>query len=485
MTNAADAEKRYIIFGVGKKGKECYGFLKQKNRKIDFFVDNDTSRWGESIDGLLIRKPADIDQTDPDKTIIVLACARGEKEIERQMTDMGIYIKYNCIRFFDLYMQEMKPCYIEWDKVIRNNYSGAKGYEELFFDFQIFAGQKNGGISRYFHEIISRVATKCSVDLFEGFNNNDNSLISGQNIFNRYYKRRCEGITDIKECRNILNSSLVHSFVKNKKYKVYHPTYYHDYGFDNFKVRVITVHDMIHELYKMDQKTIFEKKNMISKADGIIAVSENTKRDLIDIYNVDEKKIKVIYHANSLKMNITTPRIVKEPYILYVGRRDGYKNAEILMQAFARCRHRKDLKIVFFSTAGFSKEEKRLFEELKIEDRVEHISGSDSTLANLYHYAEIFVYPSLYEGFGIPILEAMHYGTPVITSNTSSLPEVGGDAAQYFAPDSADDLAACMDKLLDNEEQRLKMGQAGILWEKNFSWEKSAEEHTKYYRQFF
>lgn len=485
MITDVDMEKNFIIFGAGKKGRECYELLKQKNRKIEFFVDNDTAKWGKSIDECPIRQPADINKMDPARTIIVIACARGEQEIERQMTDMGIYIRYTWIRFFDLYMQEIKPCYFEQDKIIQNDYLDQVGCEELFYDFQIFGVQKNGGISRYFHEIISRVALDYKVALFEGFNNNDNSLVNMQNIFNRYYKQQCKGITDIKECRNILNSSLLHSFVKNKKYKVYHPTYYHDYGLDGYKACIITVHDMIYELYKLDQKIILEKKNMITKADGIIAVSENTKKDLIDLYNVDEKKIRVIYHANSLTANITIPRIVKEPYILYVGKRDGYKNAKTLLYAFARSRYRKDLKIVFFSAEGFSDQEKQFLSELKIEDRIEHRSGSDAVLANLYNYAEIFVYPSLYEGFGIPVLEAMHYGTPVILSNTSSLPEVGGDAAEYFTPDSADALAECMDKLLDDEEKRKKMGQAGRSWEKMFSWDKSAEEHMKYYRQFF
>lgn len=482
MIKDADMEKNFIIFGAGKKGKECYEFLKQKNRQIAFFVDNDTAKWGKSIEGLLIRQPADINKMDPAKTVIVIACARGEREIERQMVDMGIYLRYNWIRFFDLYMKEIKPCYFEQDKIINNEYSGTKGCEELLYDFQIFARQKNGGVSRYFHEIISRVAKKCSVDLYEGFNNNNNSLFDQKEILNRYYRGDYEGI---REGRNILNSSLLHSFVKNRKYKVYHPTYYYDYGLDSSKACIITVHDMIHELYKLDQKIILEKKNMIAKADGIIAVSENTKKDLIDIYNVDEKKIRVIYHANSLAVNITTPRIVKEPYILYVGKRDRYKNANTLLYAFARSRYRKDLKIVFFSAEGFSDQEKQFFSELKIENRIEHISGDDVILANLYYYAEIFVYPSLYEGFGIPVLEAMHYGTPVILSNTSSLPEVGGDAAEYFTPDSADALAECMDKLLDDEEKRKKMGQAGRSREKMFSWDKSAEEHMKYYRQFF
>lgn len=482
MTTYSDFRKNFIIFGAGRKGKECYALLKQQNRHISFFTDNDAAKWGNDIDGIPIRRPVDIKKSDPRNTLIVIACEGGEQAIRRQLICMGIYVEYSCTSFLELCMLEMKPYYLEQDRIIQSSYPNTKECEKLLYDFQIFAEHKNGGVSRYFHEIIRRIAMRCNVDLFEGLNESDNSLIHQKGSFNRYYRRDGEGIW---ECRNILNCSLFHSFVKNRKYKIYHPTYYHDYELDNSGACIITVYDMIHELYQMHQNTISEKKNMIFKADGIIAISENTKKDLINIYNVDEKKIKVIYLANSLAMNVTSPRIVKEPYILYVGNRGGYKNAETLLYAFAGSRYKKNLKIVFFSGGAFSDREKQIITELKLENDIEQLFGDDVVLANLYKYAEIFVYPSLYEGFGLPILEAMHYGTPVITSDSSSLPEVGGDAAVYFTPDSADELAECMDRLLDDKEQRRKMGQAGMLWEKMFSWDKCAEEHMKLYEQFF
>lgn len=482
MVTDSCLSKNFIIFGAGHKGKQCYAFLKQDKRQVSFFVDNDKVKWGSDIDGIPVRCPMDIEKADPRNTVIVIASAKGEQEIIYQMVCMGIYVRYSCTSFLELCMLRIKPYYLEQNRNIQSGYPARKGCEELLYDFQTFAEQKNGGISRYFHEIISRAAMRYSVDLFEGLNENDNSLIQEEGSFNRYYRRDGENIW---ECQNILNCSLFHSFVKNKKYKVYHPTYYHDYELDNFQACIITVHDMIHELYQMDQRMISEKKNMISKADGIVAVSENTKRDLVNLYNVDDRKIKVVYHANSLTYDVTVPRIILEPYILYVGNRSGYKNAEILLRAFAKSRYRNDLKVVFFSGGEFSEKEKQFFVNLKLEGNVAQLSGDDAVLANLYKYAEIFVYPSLYEGFGLPILEAMHYGTPVITSNSSSLPEVGGEAAVYFTPDSADELAECMDRLLGDKEQRRKLGQAGMLRERMFSWDRSAEEHMKFYEHFF
>lgn len=285
--SSGDFNENYIIFGAGHQGKKCYELLKRDNGHISFFVDNDAVKWGNSIEGIPIRCPAEIKKTNPEHTIIVIACAKGEQDIKQQMIQVGIYAKYRCIGFLAFCMLKTKPYYLEQDRMIQSSYPNTKSCEELLYDFQIFARQKNGGVSRYFHEIISRIAMRYSVDLFEGLNENDNSFIHEKSIFNRYYRRDGESVW---ECQNILNCSLFHSFVKDRKYKVYHPTYYHDYELDNYKACIITVYDMIHELYQMDPGTVSEKKSMISKADRIIAISENTKKDLIDIYHVEEKR---------------------------------------------------------------------------------------------------------------------------------------------------------------------------------------------------
>jgi glycosyltransferase involved in cell wall biosynthesis len=474
--------KNFIIFGAGYLGETCCMFLKSNNRNILFFVDNDSSKWGKEFKGVSIKQPIDIKKTNPNDTIIIIASAQYEREIEDQLMYTGIYLKYQCIRWKDFGMMEIKPYYVQEDKSIHDDYPDTNGCGEILYDFQIFSMQNNGGISRYFAELIKRVAKNSNVDFFEGYNKNNNTLIREKNIFNRYYKKNLNNISLYKE---ILNCSLLHSFVGNRKYKVYHPTYYRDYGLENSKACIITVHDMIYELYNLDQRTILEKKNMIYKSDGIIVVSENTKSDLINLYNINEDKIQVIYEANSLSTVVTEPRIIKEPYILYVGNRDGYKNMETLLYAFARSRYKKDLSLVFFSGGELTQNEKHLLVHLKVEKRVKYMSGNDDILANLYKYAEVFVYPSLYEGFGLPVLEAMHYGTPVIVSDKASLPEVAGDAAVYFNPISVDELEECINSLLDDREQRERIKQAGILQEKKFSWDKCADEHIKFYQKFY
>ena len=123
-----------------------------------------------------------------------------------------------------------------------------------------------------------------------------------------------------------------------------------------------------------------------------------------------------------------------------------------------------------------------MIHDLKIDKAVQWLGCDDNILANLYAFAEVFVYPSKYEGFGIPILEAMHYGTPVITSNTSSMPEVGGKAAEYFDPYSIEDLCYKLDGLLDNKEKRKELLILGKEREKEFSWEKCVSQTLEVYK---
>lgn len=469
--------KNIIIFGAGKVGQECYRILKQKSYCICFFCDNDLEKQGKYIDGIPIREIAAIRERDSlDTTVVIAVRLRYEDEIEDQLINKGIFIEYMCVKFSQLCMPQLRTYYMEAKKKYTEEHLLSCLNIDILFDYQVFMMQKNGGISRYFYEIIKRIKKQCTVDCFEGFNHNDYSKNALRVKKDEQY---------LLEYAEILNYGLFNDFSKNKKYKIYHPTYYQDFGIENVKVHIITVHDMIHELYHMDKQIIENKKNMICKADGIIAVSENTKKDIIDLYNIDEKKIKVIYHGNSLHIKCSTNPIIKEPYILYVGKRKGYKDAITLLYAFSECRYCKDLKLVFFGGGEFTKNEEECFSELGLADYIQWVSGDDIVLANLYQYAELFVYPSLYEGFGLPILEAMHYGTPVITARSSSLTEVGGDAVTYFEPGSKENLAECIDYLLNNNSKRREMSQVGIKREKLFSWDKSANEHIKFYQQFF
>ncbi len=476
ITTKLNIQNNIIIIGAGKVGQECYFMLKDSCYNICFFCDNDRNKQGKYIDNILIRSIESIRQMDSLSTTLIIAVNfLYEKEIEYQLMNMGILLQYVCIRFSQLCIPKLREYYLETKKSIQNICCESINKFDILYDHQAFMMQTNGGISRYFYEIIKRTKEQLTVDWFEGFN---------YNVYSKNALRVKKTEQYLLGYAELLNLSILHDFTKNKNYKIYHPTYYKGYGFEDAKTYVVTVHDMIHELYHMDKETIKNKKNMIKKADGIIAVSENTKKDLINIYDIDERNIQVIYHANSLQISCSEEPIIKGQYILYVGNRGGYKDAKTLVHAFANCRYYKDIKLVFFGGGEFTKEEKELFEEIGIVDYIEWQSGDDTILVNLYQYAELFVYPSLYEGFGIPILEAMHYGTPVITARSSSLTEIGGNAVAYFEPGSYESLAECIDCLLSDSSRRKELRQAGIKREKLFSWSKSAKEHINFYRKF-
>lgn len=351
----------------------------------------------------------------------------------------------------------------------------------ILYDHQIFSVQKYGGISRYFYEIIKRVACKENVYLYEGYHINEYGLENLKNL-KCYEGRKRPAVRYTGWIFRYLNSQILNKFTRDLLLEIYHPTYYEDFNINKGKL-IVTVYDMIHELYSPNDTTVSKKKNLIEKADGIIAISESTKNDLIEILNVNPDKIKVIYLANSLEVNNIGDRLVKEPYILYVGNRGGYKNFENYLKAIAVSKYKNDISIICFGGGNFTKDEKSLISDFKLANKIKLFSGDDKILANLYKYAEAFVYPSIYEGFGLPPLEAMQYATPVIVSNSSSIPEVVGDAGIYFNAEDIEDIAFKIDSVLQNSELKKELSKKGLEQVKLFSWDKCANETIDFYKQ--
>jgi glycosyltransferase involved in cell wall biosynthesis len=231
---------------------------------------------------------------------------------------------------------------------------------------------------------------------------------------------------------------------------VLHPTYYDPYVLkEKVKPLIITVHDMIHELFpeyfSRDKKTIHNKEVMIFKADKIIAISESTKNDILKFYPmIGEDKIDTIYHGTSFE---SLANREKENYILFVGQRSGYKNFRLFLTAVAPLLLKYDMRLICTGTP-FNDQEKEMMGDLHITERTICKFVSEKELSNLYSKAIAFVFPSLYEGFGIPVLEAFSTGCPAILANTSSLPEIGGDAALYFDPYSIEDMRSAIERVI-------------------------------------
>lgn len=224
----------------------------------------------------------------------------------------------------------------------------------------------------------------------------------------------------------------------------------------------------------------------VKKAAKIITISQSSKDDIIQEYGVASSKVTVAHLG--VKESLTSPMkdtdllekySVSTPYVLFVGTIQPRKNVKRLIQAFAEVVVKNpELRLVIIGKKGWQYEE--ILSEpgkLGITDKVIFLHDvSDSELASFYKNAEVFVLPSLYEGFGLPVLEAMKYKCPVITSNVSSLPEAGGDAALYVNPEETKDIAEKMEEVLSDKNLREKMVKKGEEQVKKFSWEKSAKE---------
>lgn len=374
----------------------------------------------------------------------------------------------------------------------------------ILYDHQIFERQEIGGISRCFVELYRNLpkGIESKISLKES----DNVYIKALNItgvcpkrtgINHFICRRhfpgkwhlyswYNGIVKPKESPdyNLINSI---EEIKKGDFDIFHPTYFSDYfmPYLNGKPFVLTIHDMTPELYPQyfrGDNQIALKRELAPLANAIIAVSENTKQDVIRILGVPEEKVHVVYHGCSLSIPKKEHQPFHYPYILYVGDRRGYKNfIPFVKQITPVLKHHKELHVIC-TGHPFNKDEKVLFNELGVSHLfINKWAETDADLYDLYHFAECFVYPSDYEGFGIPILEAYQADCPVLLNRASCFPEIAKDAAIFFDLDSYDlsdkyEMLFSMSlderaSLLDKQRKRLA----------DFSWEKSAEKLTQIY----
>ena len=269
--------------------------------------------------------------------------------------------------------------------------------------------------------------------------------------------------------------------LKEGDFDVFHPTFFDKYflKYLHGKPFVITVHDLMPEIfgwYKGDPQ-IANKPELCEKAAAIIAVSENTKKDLCRLYNVPKEKVHVVYHGFPKKWIMPQgQRLIPEPYFLYIGRRGGYKNWEQTVKDFALfCRCHPEVKMVC-TGAEFNDDELKLLKELNVTESIINKFASEEQLWNLYSFAIAFVFPSIYEGFGMPILEAYACGCPVMLNNKSCFPEIGGKAAIYFnSQNGQSDLFNNMEIIFSmTESERNSLRIKGFEQLKKYSWEKSA-----------
>jgi glycosyltransferase involved in cell wall biosynthesis len=373
---------------------------------------------------------------------------------------------------------------------------------KVLYDYKIFSNQRYGGVSRYFYELIKNIFDINDekiekIFLFQGFHLCDYDLSFLKNDKLNYFGIKRPRIKKTNRIFRTINNIFFKYYIKKnnlelKNNVIYHPTYYNFYELRFIKkLRVVqTVYDMTYErfpkLFNKAYIVINEKKISIDRADHIICISNFTKQDLVEITNINPGKIDVIYLATNLN-KIPKELLVNvdkfKPYILYVGDRHSYKNFKIVLDCFISKKLYKDFNLVCFGGNNFMPKEIEIINEHSyIKNKIFQISGNDNLLASFYRNAFSLIYPSKYEGFGLPVLEALSLGCPVICSNSSSLPEVAGEAALYFNPLDEDGLLKNIE-ILNNKNIRKNVIINGFEQSKKFSWEKTAKETIEVYKK--
>ena len=361
------------------------------------------------------------------------------------------------------------------------------------YDHQIFCEQKFGGISRYFYELIKGAAVQESVKMLLNVKYSENVYL--QQLYPDDSWLTHAAFKGKKDLVRIINRFNTFYHTRTNRFDIFHPTYFHSSCISNAQGRpmVLTVYDLIDEKYHADNPVfhslIEHRKKTIRAADLIIAISANTKKDLVEHFGIAPEKIKVIYLGNSLEQKdidaIPEKISAITPYLLYIGSRKGqHKNLEPFVKAMVQVlQAEKELTLVFGGGGVFTKEEQLLFEEAGISNRVQYAPiNNDQGLIKLYKNAALFVYPSLYEGFGLPILEAFSCGVPCVASAGSSIQEVGAAAVAYFDPTESDDIANAVLETFRNKDRQQELVTAGYERMKKFGWDITLEQTLAAYR---
>lgn len=266
---------------------------------------------------------------------------------------------------------------------------------------------------------------------------------------------------------------------------------------------VFTLHDLVFRFYPHTHKALnrwfltLMMPRFLKAADAVIAVSEHSKRDAIQIYGIDEAKITVIYegvHARFRRESADSMAAVRhryglpERYILSVGTIEPRKNLTSLLEAYHNLKKgRSESGLVIVGKKGWLYADFfRRLHELGLEDEVLFPGFvPDDDLPAFYSAADLFVFPSLYEGFGLPVLEALACGTPVVASNAASLPEVAGEAALLVDPSSVEALVRAMLDVLNSSELRDDLRARGPIQAAKFTWQRAARETLAVYMSLF
>ena len=365
---------------------------------------------------------------------------------------------------------------------------------KILFDHDVFTYQEIGGIARCFSQLIGQMEKLEPGCCRLGFKFTNTSYLYQLGLAERFglchypFGNRLWA----KQLFFRINRLLFHQAVRKNDFDLLHLTFYPAPEIREMtsKPIAVTIHDMTPEILPQlcpgAGKWIAAKKFWCHHADLILTVSDNTTRDLLRIFpDIPPDKVHRVYNAGGFPPGLTADLELPKPYLLYVGGRQDYKNFLPMLSALIPVFHEyENLHLICAGGGILIDKEQEVIQNAGLTERIIQKNLNDAALAQLYKQAAALIYPSLYEGFGIPILEAFSRGLPVLLSDRSCFPEIAGNAALYFDPENAGSIEGAVRRILAEPELRQELVRRGNLRLKDFSWERSALELLDIYRQY-
>jgi glycosyltransferase involved in cell wall biosynthesis len=354
------------------------------------------------------------------------------------------------------------------------------------YDEQIFLLQRHGGISKYFVELIKTFKDHPELGI-------EPVVVSDSAINAYFFDQLKPGGRYVNSTTGALMELVIRSVLNrlsSRDVDLVHFTYYLPGYLGRFPrvPRVTTLFDMIPELV---QKKVwrpwnphFKKKVYLKNSDAVLSISESSTREMRSRYGFTFP-VETSYLGVSSEYMPGIPAIssIPDKYFLYVGNRGGYKNAVTALEAFAKvAQANPELFLVFCGGGAFAKGELKELSRLGIESQVLHHNATPAELPAIYSNAVALLYPTKYEGFGLPLVEAMASGTPILASLTPINYEIANSAASYFSPDSPSELVELMQRTLTGASEFTVKAEGGLSRAKTFSWYRCAEITAKIYK---
>lgn len=366
---------------------------------------------------------------------------------------------------------------------------------KVLYDHQTFTGTQYGGISRYFYELMNAFEGRKDIEFELSLKFSNNEYLRDVSYSHPIGYQKLANNLRANQVVSRINRLYSSTKLSLGNFDIFHPTYYHSYFLDKVgkKPLVLTFHDVLSEKFGKTYPVLGEglselKQRLLRRADVVISVSEATKRGILEYFDIDETKIKVIPLGTYLTKPILATeltQVLPKRYILFVGRRDFYKNFDRFFEAITPILLKDtDLHLICAGGGDFIKEEKKAINLAKLERQVQyHPIVDDTTLAQLYGKAQVFVFPSLMEGFGLPVLEAMSCGCPTALTTGTSFNEIAEEAAVYFEPERTDSIKAAIERVVYDDSLQNSMRLRGYERVPLFKAETTAQQTLEAYKE--